>query len=110
LLNFDAFSVYEGNHYQIDPEKCRECDRCVDACPLDLIVRDESTSARRRFTEIRIDAEKCIGCSICQKTCPIAAISGVKKQPFVIDETRCIKCGACAEKCKTGAFIIKDID
>ena len=43
--------------------------------------------------------EQCKGCSKCSRVCPVGAISGVIKQPFVIDQDKCIKCGTCIQSC-----------
>ena len=51
--------------------------------------------------------EKCIGCSICAKVCPTSAISGVVKQPYVIEQEKCVKCGVCMDKCKFSAIVKK---
>ncbi|MEN6407427.1 MAG: NADH-ubiquinone oxidoreductase-F iron-sulfur binding region domain-containing protein [Thermoguttaceae bacterium] len=50
-----------------------------------------------------IDPEKCVGCTVCARNCPVTCISGVRKEPHVIDQLRCIKCGKCFEVCKFGA-------
>ena len=51
--------------------------------------------------------EKCKGCSKCSRVCPVGAISGVIKQPFVIDQEKCIKCGMCISSCPFHAIIKK---
>ena len=47
-----------------------------------------------------IDPEKCVGCTVCARNCPVTCISGVRKEPHVIDQLRCIKCGRCFEVCR----------
>ncbi|MDX9800385.1 MAG: NADH-quinone oxidoreductase subunit NuoF [Spirochaetia bacterium] len=53
-----------------------------------------------------INPEKCIGCTVCARKCPVNCISGVRKQPHVIDQEKCIKCGECYNSCKFGAISI----
>ncbi len=57
--------------------------------------------AMRRY---RINPEACKGCSKCSRSCPVGAISGVIKEPFIIDSEKCIKCGSCLETCPFGAI------
>ncbi len=70
-------------------------------------IRDKVCPAHvcQKLARYEIVADKCKGCSLCSKKCPVGAISGVIKNPFVIDQSKCIKCGACMESCKFGAII-----
>ncbi len=51
--------------------------------------------------------EKCTGCTACTRACPVAAISGEKRQPHIIDVDKCIRCGACYDKCKFTAIHVQ---
>jgi len=112
---FGAISYYDkkgvnGFHVIVDPEKCVECDICVDICPLNIIEQDDETEHRRRFERIEIIPEKCIGCALCKKACPVGAINGKIKSPFVVDPNKCVKCGVCISKCKKDAFAVDYLD
>ena len=80
--NFGA--IYMGNeHAHIDPNKCKECGKCAQACPYSAIAHLERP---------------------CKKVCPVDAITYDEYGICVIDETKCIQCGACIHSCPFGAI------
>lgn len=60
----------------IDPEKCIECDRCIEACRYDAI------------SPYVVDPSSCEGCGLCTLVCPADAVEMVERisgQWFVSD-------------------------
>jgi NADH-quinone oxidoreductase subunit F len=51
-----------------------------------------------------IDPEKCNGCGVCLRGCAHNAITGGKKQAYVINTRLCQKCGICQSECKFDAI------
>ncbi len=56
-----------------------------------------------RFT---IQPDVCTGCGLCLRECPAGAISGEKKEPYVIDQELCTHCRICYDVCPVGAIEI----
>ena len=52
----------------------------------------------------RIVAELCKSCGACARVCPTGAITGKRREPYVIDPEKCIRCGACVEACRFDAI------
>ena len=69
-------------------------------------IRDHKCPAGKckALLSYTIDPLLCIGCTLCTRTCPTDAISGVRKEPHIIDLSKCIKCGTCISKCKFNAI------
>ncbi|MDD7403560.1 MAG: 4Fe-4S dicluster domain-containing protein [Butyribacter sp.] len=90
---FDAITMLRNKAY-IDPEKCKECGQCYEACPYNAIV-DIMRPCRRACPvdaiqigdegRVDIDDEKCIRCGACISSCPFGAISDSSRMLEVID-------------------------
>lgn len=79
---FGAITV-TGRGAYIDPEKCKECGKCKEACPYNAI----SDTLRP-----------------CIRSCPVDAISMNKDKQAKIEYDKCISCGACMVGCPFGAI------
>ena len=62
----------------------------------------------KSIMKYKIDPDLCRRCSICKKQCPVEAITGDKKNGFVINQDICIKCGQCQSKCPFNAILHRD--
>ncbi|MGN0242595.1 MAG: 4Fe-4S dicluster domain-containing protein [Lachnospiraceae bacterium] len=80
--NFGAISMTRDRAY-IDPDRCKECGKCSQACPYNAIA----------------DLMR-----PCKRSCPVDAISMDENNIVVIDEEKCIQCGSCIKDCPFGAI------
>lgn len=78
---FDAITMLRNKAY-IDPEKCKECGQCYEACPYNAIVDIMRP---------------------CRRACPVDAIQVTDEGRVGIDDEKCIRCGACISSCPFGA-------
>ena len=78
---FGAITVGDGRA-KIDPEKCKKCQMCINACPYHAIVKLSVP---------------------CEDVCPVGAIKKDETGFASIDFSKCISCGKCISACPFGA-------
>jgi len=64
----------------IDPNKCKSCYLCVEACPKKVMkISNISGKTGNNIVEFDNSENKCIGCALCAISCPDLAIIEVTK-------------------------------
>jgi len=58
----------------IDIERCKGCERCVEACPQEILAMSPDINEKGYFFATSIDSPRCLGCRLCAITCPDVAI------------------------------------
>lgn len=61
--------------FQIDPERCRNCLKCMQECPV--------TAIRLLEHAVAIDPERCVACGVCRKACGHGAVIQEDQRPVV---------------------------
>ncbi len=90
-------------------QQCSQCNRCVDACPTDIL-----SSKGTGFPVIDFSAGECTFCRQCLDICPSQALMN-KPQPWSLTATishRCltlagIACQSCVDMCEVRAIRIQ---
>lgn len=85
----------------IDPDKCRGCMMCAEACPTNAIW---AAWDDRKIAEI--NRNECIGCGLCKRQCQFESIVGEMRKPHEVLNA-CTGCGKCAEKCPKKCITMK---
>jgi 2-oxoglutarate ferredoxin oxidoreductase subunit delta len=58
----------------VDAERCKGCERCVDACPQYVLEMSKQLNRKGYFYAVPVEQPRCIGCRLCAITCPDVAI------------------------------------
>lgn len=73
LKDIDMAKVYGA--VEINVDRCKGCNLCVEACPCDVLSLTTREVNGRGYPFARaIDPEKCIGCAACAMVCPDSCI------------------------------------
>ena len=66
---------------EVDVERCKGCDLCAVACPLDVLALQlrEVNNKGYHFAYMK-NPEKCIGCQSCALVCPDGCITVYRVQ------------------------------
>jgi 2-oxoglutarate ferredoxin oxidoreductase subunit delta len=59
---------------EIDIETCTGCERCVTACPQNILQMADPVDTMENPFVICSDEDLCIACRECAKICPVYAI------------------------------------
>lgn len=60
---------------EINANRCKGCDLCVEACPCDVLALNKrEVNARGYLFAHVINPQACIGCAACATVCPDACI------------------------------------
>ena len=74
LRGDDGAEMSKNKKVQIDKEKCKGCELCIDVCPHDaLILLTEVNLRGLRYVALS-DPDKCTGCGLCYMMCPDCAL------------------------------------
>lgn len=65
---------------EVDSERCKGCNLCAAACPLNLIELTSTVNRKGYSYACQTDAERCNGCASCAIVCPDGCITVYRKR------------------------------
>ncbi|MCL2823540.1 MAG: 4Fe-4S binding protein [Polyangiaceae bacterium] len=65
---------------QVDKDRCKGCEICVDSCSLGILVMSKQINAKGYFFAEPVGAERCTACMLCGVMCPDLAITVTGKR------------------------------
>src|ERR1019366_2482495 len=54
----------------LDPQYCKGCLRCIEACPRDCITPGTVINPATGLVPVELHLENCNGCALCLQACP----------------------------------------
>jgi 2-oxoglutarate ferredoxin oxidoreductase subunit delta len=58
----------------INEERCKGCDLCVVACPMNILGRATTVNHKGYNYAEQLDTDRCTGCAACAIVCPDGCI------------------------------------
>ncbi len=83
------------------PHVCWQCQRalCMEACPVEALIRDEQTGA------VLLLEGECIGCGECVAACPFVVALLPPENGLALICDLCDGDPSCVKRCATGAIV-----
>jgi len=111
---FQAITMSQEGLPVVDKDKCRACNKCVEACPkklFSLIPVSHTVYVACSSHDIGKDTRAvcpvgCIACKKCEQVCPYDAIHVIDNLA-VIDYAKCTSCGECVKVCPVKTILIR---
>lgn len=112
---FGAIRMSSGGLPVVDINKCKACNKCVQACPkklFSLVPLTGIVSVACSSHDLGKDTKVvclvgCIACRLCEKACSFDAIHVIDNLA-VIDYHKCTSCGECVKVCPMKTILMRD--
>lgn len=110
---FGAIQMQLERLPNVDPELCRGCKKCIEACPRNLFsmidkkkkVYIKCSSQDKAAQMMKKCKVGCIACGKCVKECPVSAIT-ITNNLARIDYEKCVGCTKCVGVCPTKVIAV----
>lgn len=73
-------AVMQQGQIEIDTERCKGCQTCIDACPAQTLELSKQTNMRGYQHSVQQRPADCIGCATCALVCPDGCITVYRKR------------------------------